>query len=472
MGSAATLSRWAVIVVVACGSTEADSDATAVGDSGSGGAPESADADGANGGSDASASDVGATENDAGMRDAVPEAPGPTRPYALASAGAQLLLVPAPGIRLTSPDLGSDVDVPLVHQEFYGLPWDAFETGAAPPAPWVAAMDDLVARARAVGPIFLSLQLVSGRGRRFLADRAVIASGVLANPESGWSAECYDFATAPDGASKRAAYAAYVDWMVRRFRPRWVNVAIEMNQFMSCGDGPWAALVDVERAAYDAAKAADPAVIAFPSIQIDVLLGYAPDCTLPNRDDCFDASYGRLANVKRDRFAVTSFPYLIEALRDPAKLPSDWFTRAGDRGRERTVVAETGWLATPMVVRLGSQCVSAIPSSEDAQLAWFDRVTSAARASKMDLVTWVANRDLVPAALMTDCPCDFDPQWCGFLDAFRQSVGGSSPDNQASAEYGIKQFGSMGLRQYDGAARTALYARWQTARALPWAGAP
>ena len=27
----------------------------------------------------------------------------------------------------------------------------------------------------------------------------------------------------------------------------------------------------------------------------------------------------------------------------------------------------------------------------------------------------------------------------------------------------------MGLRQYDGTPRAALYARWQAARALPWA---
>jgi hypothetical protein len=90
--------------------------------------------------------------------------PGPTRPYALASAGAQLQLQPQPAITLTQADLASDVDVVLVHQEFYGLPWEAFETETAPPAEWVAAMDDLAARARAVGPVFLSLQLVSGRG--------------------------------------------------------------------------------------------------------------------------------------------------------------------------------------------------------------------------------------------------------------------------------------------------------------------
>jgi hypothetical protein len=82
----------------------------------------------------------------------------------------------------------------------------------------------------------------------------------------------------------------------------------------------------------------------------------------------------------------------------------------------------------------------------------------------------VSNRDLVPAGFMTDCPCDDDAAWCDFLAAFRQAAG-SSPDAQAGAEYGLKQFGAMGLRDHDGTPRGGLDARWQAARALPWAGA-
>jgi hypothetical protein len=407
-----------------------------------------------------------------GEPDGAPPPPdaGPTRSYALASTGAQLVIQPAPAIILGAADLATDVDAVVVHQEFYGLPWDAFEAGAAPPAAWVAIMDGLAADAAAIGPVFLSLQLVSGDGRRHLADRAVVTPGGI-QTEAGWSAPCYDFATAPDGAAKRAAYVAYVDWMVRRFQPRWVNVAIELNLYaMACPDAAWNALVEVERAAYDAAKAALPGVVAFPSIQIDVLHGYGPDCTSPDRDACFDASYAKLANVARDRFAVTTFPYLVPALRDQGAIPAGWLTRAGDRGGEATIVAETGWLATPMVVQRGAECIAAIPSSEADQVAWFDRVIAEAAARELEVVTWVANRDLVPAELMTDCPCDYDASWCGFLDAFRQSAG-TSPDAQAGAEFALKRFGSMGLRHHDGAMRAPLHARWEAARALPWSGA-
>jgi len=402
---------------------------------------------------------------------AASDAAPPLRPYALAASGAQLVAVPAPGIVLGAADLAADVDAVLVHQEFYGLPWAELEAGAPPPAEWVAAMDGIAAGAAAVGPVFLSLQLVSGPGRRYLADRTVITAGGTVASQPQWSAECYDFATAPDGPAKRAAYLAYVDWMVRRFAPRWVNVAIEMNQFQSCGPAAFAALVDVEVAAYDAAKAADPAVLAFPSFSLEALYGWGPDCTAPDRDTCYDASYAALAGVARDRFAVTSLPYLVPALGAPDAIPADWLTRAADRGGEAALVAETGWLATPMVVLLDTTCVTGISSTEDLQRAWLEHVLDAADRAGMEFVAWASDRDLVPTTMMENCPCDFDATWCGLLDAVRASAG-ADPMDQAGAEYGLKLFGSMGLRDYDGVPRAALYARWSAARAIPWAGAP
>ena len=372
---------------------------------------------------------------------------GPTRPYALASTGAQLLLTPQPGIYLGAANLAADVDVVLIHQDFYGVPWTEFEAGTAPPAAWVFVMDTLAAHASSVGPVALSLQLVSGDGRRFLADRTVVTSGTITT-QKAWSAQCYDFSTAADGAAKRAAYLAYVDYMVAKFQPHWVNVAIEINMFSVRPASAWNALVDVERAAYDRVKAASPTAIVYPSISLEYLYGYAT-CA-GDLTTCYDANYTQLANLKRDRFAVTTFPYLLPEMRDQTAIPADWFTRPGDRGGEQTIVAETGWLGTPLVAKTTS-CVTGIESSEALQLAWFDKLM--ASADRMDLVTWVSNRDVMPAELMTDCPCDYDATWCGFLDAFRQSVG-SDPNAQAGAEYGLKQFGSMGLRHHDGTLRT------------------
>jgi hypothetical protein len=237
--------------------------------------------------------------------DAQPDAPGPTRTYALASTGMQIQL--DGGFQLGDANLANDADVISIHQDFYGLPWDAFLASAAPPAAWVAKMDSLQQHAAATGkPIFLSLAPLAG-DRVHLAPKAV-ADGTSFKTVDNWAAQCYDLSTAADGPQLIAAYARYVDWMVRKFQPKWVNVAVEINLFQPCGASAWSGIVSLERAAYDAAKAAAPAVPAFMSIQLDHLYGVADgSCPAPmTQDQCYDAHYALLADLKRDRFAVST----------------------------------------------------------------------------------------------------------------------------------------------------------------------
>lgn len=388
---------------------------------------------------------------------------GSSRAYRLAATGVQPY---GRDYAEGAADLAADVDVVSLHQDFYGVPWDAFATGGEPPAEWVATMDHLAAIAGAK-PIFLSLQLVGGVGRRFLAGRAVVKGGKVVIQD--WSAECYDFATAPDAAEKRLAYERYVDWMVRRFHPAWVNVAIEINAFASCGDAAWAGLVPVLNAAYDAAKAADPGVVAFPSFLISRLYGYDAEVCQPpsSRADCFEAAYAQLAGVKRDRFAVSTYPYLGEELRDASALPADLLYRAAARRGERLVVAETGWIATDVVGRLGDACVTAIPSTPERQAAYFDFLIATAAVYDVDLITWFSDRDIIPAEVMTDCPCDFDPDWwCALVDLHRKA-GGADPTAQFRGETRFKIWGTMGLRTHDGAPRQPIFERWKAARAIP-----
>ena len=59
----------------------------------------------------------------------------PTRPL-LATSGAQLVISgPQLGLQLTAANLAEDADLFAVHQEFYGIPWAAFEAGTPPPPP-------------------------------------------------------------------------------------------------------------------------------------------------------------------------------------------------------------------------------------------------------------------------------------------------------------------------------------------------
>ena len=214
------------------------------------------------------------------------------------------------------------------------------------------------------------------------------------------------------------------------------------------------------------AKLAKPDVIAFPSIQLVYLHGYLPEaCPGGDRQQCFEDNYAALANLERDRFAVSSYPYLF-GIDAPADLPADWFTRAGDRGSEPMVIAETGWIATDAVALHPNGCVTALASSPQEQAAYFERVVAAAESRRMDLLTWFSDEDVLPVELMTDCPCTFDASWCAVVDAFRASAG-SDPVDQFFAELMLKGFGTMGLRERDGTPRSPIFDRWAEILALP-----
>jgi hypothetical protein len=411
---------------------------------------------------------------DGGVSDGGPDAgpdaggidAGPTRPYRLASGGVQLLVDGGLGLQITPANLSDDVEVIEVHQEFYGLPWDTFLDGGAPPPEWTAKMQE-IAGALGGKPVFLSVSMLNGE-RDSLAARTDIVAGTVQSQDH-WAAHCYDFAFAPDGAAMRAAYLAYVAWMVDLFAPTYLNVAVEVNLFFEKCPAALAGLIAVSNAAYDAAKAQRPTMIVFPSIQIDHLYGYSQD-SCPNQNDraaCFDALYQQITPLKRDRFALSTYPPLGAATK-PADLPGDWFTRGAARGNERPLVAETGWNSSPLIAQLrNGTCYTVFTDTEADETAYLDQLLNAAQDAGMDLVNWWSNRDLVVAPFMTACPCTFDATWCTVLNIARGPPSDGGFDTQFFGELAFKAFGTMGIRDYQGNVKPTVYARWQEARAMP-----
>jgi cysteine-rich repeat protein len=387
-----------------------------------------------------------------------------TRTYRLASSGVQIIPGGSLLFQITNSNLVEDPDVVAIHEEYYGIPWDEFQSGTAPPAEWIAQMNRLAAIGPEAGKdVLLSLLI----GREYLTDKTKIVAGQIQR-ESNWSARCYNFDTAVDGTDKKKAYARYVDWMVRKFQPRWVNVAVEVNNFqLKCPDA-WAGMVAAESAAYDAAKAAKPDVIAFPSIQIDSLMGYSECPESRTQAQCFDENYLGINGLKRDRFAISTYPHIVESINRVSKIPSDYFTRAGDRGGERTLIVEAGWNTEPIVASLASTCTTATTSSENEALDYLNLLVSTAESHGIELVTWWSNRDLMIAQAMVDCPCDFDASWCEIAAAFRQA-GGSDPTIQFFSELAFKIWGTMGIRRWDGTPKPLLMQRWNELRAVPLA---
>jgi hypothetical protein len=391
--------------------------------------------------------------------------PAPTRPL-LATSGAQLLVTgDRLGLQLTAANLADDADVFAVHQEFYGIPWQAFEAGTAPPAEWNALMDEFASQAKAASkPVFLSINMLNGARERLAATTKIENGQVKTNDET--SAKCYDFATAPDRTAKREAYLRYVEAMVERFQPAWLNIAIEVNLFFEKCPAARAGLIEVINAAYDAAKAKRSKTLVFPSFQIDHLYGYSQDsCPEPTmRAKCFDDHYAQLSGIRRDRFAMSSYPFL-NGVSAPSALPADWFERAAARSNERGLIAETGWLATPLSAKLDNgTCRQVFDYADAASEAFLKRVLGDAARAKLELVTWWSDRDLVPTELMTDCPCEFEPTWCTVLDVFRGPPVAGVPEVRFLNEVLLKAFGTMGLRRYDGTPRAGHLAEWKKLR--------
>ena len=428
------------------------------------------------GGDDASATSTDAsTEGSTGSDAAALTDGGPPRSFRLAAGGVQLLISgPAVGLQITPADLQTDVDVVEIHQEFYGVPWDAFKSGQPVPDAWDSQMKSLAGSARAMNkPIFLSISMLNGN-RTSLAPKTTTTGGGGLSTTDNWAAPCYDFATAADGAQMKAAYLAYVDYMMATFTPAYLNVAVEVNLFFENCPASVAGVIDVANAAYDEAKSKKSDVVAFPSIQIDHLYGFSNACPIDvdagvTRDTCFAANYAQLATLKRDRFAMSSYPPL-GAVSKPTDLPADWFTRAASKKGETPLIAETGWNSSSLVAELNGACDTVSTNTEDDEEAYLDFVLRSADAQHIDLVNWWSDRDLVVATFMTDCPCTFDATWCGVLDQFRGPDAG--PDGGVQAFYGeilAKAFGTMGLRAYDGTQKPTVYARWQAALGRPLA---
>jgi hypothetical protein len=395
---------------------------------------------------------------DGGPADAGTLDGGPTRQVWLSATGVQAFTTNAPGIFQEHPvDLATDVDAVTFFGEFYGVPWVGFSSDGGPPAAWVAKMQEVAASLLALNkPIFLSLTI----GRDGLTNDVVPEDGGFST-RSGW-APCFDFASDGGGAMK-AGYLGYVQWMMASFRPRWVNVAVEINLYGSNCPAAWPGVADVVAGAYAAAKSVDPGVVAFESFAIEPLYGLSNCSQTPAQ--CYETNYGQIARLPRDRFGVSAYPY-----GDPALLPADYFTRAANRnpqGAERVVIAETGYNSESIVVGDGvdaGSCQALITGSEALETAYLHRVFSDAEAEGFELIDWWSDRNLLPEPLLTGCPCTYSPDWCAIESFFQIYAGGIQGDLL------FKAFGSMGLRAYDGTPKPQVLDAWQAFQALPLAG--
>lgn len=367
------------------------------------------------------------------------------------------------GLNVSGPDLAIDADMVTAVVEAYGVPWDVFVESETPSNDhiWTKTMINMAANLRSGGkPIILQLLLTRERLTGLaMADQSL-------KPNDDWASKCFNFSG--DNKKYTLAYARYASWMTRIFKPRQVIVAVEVNEYLhTCGRGDgWNSVVEVSNIAYEAVKAVDTQILAYPSFTAGPLyLDYI---------NGFDSNtYELLGALKRDRFGFSIYPKILKRADDkpplPSDLPADLLTRVRDRNpKEKPIsITETGWNSNSMSYGTPNNCVTnAVISTEDEATTYMRWLLQNSQTNNVKLVTWWSKRDLLPKAVMGACyptvglfslwACDGDIH-CSAVNIFRKAFGGDG----VLGELVYKIFGTMGLYDYNGKPKSALLGEWK-----------
>jgi hypothetical protein len=369
--------------------------------------------------------------------------------------------------------LAADVDVVSIFPEHLGFPVDLFYTSQPPPSthPWTIQVTSLAQAAKLTGkPIALQLALT----RDYMVSKAYDSNGVL-KLDRTWAPRCLDLSS-PIGSWIGISYVNYVRWLTALFNPKYVVVMAEVNLYYTgCGGDTtqWRALVNIERNAYDAAKGVNSSVLAFPSFNIEGLYG--------NSLTGFDsAQYNAYANLKRDRFGISTYPSGLrgaggEAI-SPYQLPVDYLSRVKDRYPQegRILIAETGWNSNSISIQYQGSCFAqVVPSNSSFASAYLLFVLYRSFVNNFEMVTWWSDRDLIDGSVMTTCYPPVPPGssacsgdlWCLSIAQFEAEYAPFWSATQS--ELAFKVFGAMGIRTYGGNPKPDLMNWWSYFLAVP-----
>ncbi len=375
-------------------------------------------------------------------------------------------------------DSFASADVVSLHvDDFFGIPWDELAASATPTlnAKWVKKWDDLYAGAKATKlPVVLSLSPLTDRSR--LTAKVDPATG---DAMTGWDpviagvdgAQCHDFADA-DAAKWATAYVHYVDWVIARYAPDQVLIAIETNvQFYKCPkqkDGFVAWLKEIRKVLV----AEHPTLPLFYSFALEHMFGNGlggsqASCGATPVDACFDARLKEALAMPASAIGFSTYPWTWFP-RD-ASMPKDRFLRVRKAAGDAFPiwVTETGWNTVPLRFAYdAASCTDPSKSFIDATVAneakheaYVKELLALADEAKLAGVVWWAARDYLDAKTAATCPCAGVTENCSRLAAF------------GAAELFYRAFANQGLWTVEGTPRASLGA-WQTALARPLIATP
>jgi len=362
-----------------------------------------------------------------------------------------------PDVLVTGENIAEDSNmIALYFASFNGIPWDAFINGTAIPAGITDHVEETATLVDSLDlPVFLAVTPLGG-------DYKTLAPDTVVDNYPNTSV-CGDLALRPDWDDLRAAYGAYIEYLVARFNPKFLALSIELSQYFldaenrldqACVDN-WAALQDMFNEIYTTQKALRPDMQIMHTFQADAMWNAKSDTA-----DCFDyleacviEKVALVSGLSMDMFGLSVYP-IWSYVTNANTLPDNYISIFQRESGHPLAIGETGWQHSTMKLDDVSDppnCINLLPSSEALQSWWMDRLLTEAETLDMPLVVWWSNHDTMPEEVGASCVCSTGSSWCSLLNS-----------ELPIADLGWRFFGSMGLRDYDGNPRQCLSA-WQNA---------
>lgn len=265
-----------------------------------------------------------------------------------------------------------------------GLPWAAASTAGPYPQPVLNKLSALSEEFPEHRARYVSVGLLDGLRTNLASDwDGTQRTGSFANLRFG-------------DPLVLTAYGQWLDLVIERLSPDWLNFAIEVSDLAHTDPGSWADAAQLVCAIYQGLKARYPDLKIFFSVALkhpDSDVSDRLATALPDVEECTDFA------------AASTYGFMFYGhpnAGNPNTLPDKWLSQIQDLiPNKPVVVAETAWPAEALNIDLWQ---IATESSPEFQKRYVDRLLQEAAALEARLVTWF-------------CIVDFDQLWAAVLNS-------------------------------------------------------
>ncbi len=301
-------------------------------------------------------------------------------------------------------DLGAHADVVLLQE---GIPWEEFLQGADVESQHITDITNqyIIASQNNLEIIYV-VDPLNGLNRREFMGLPNDWEANFANPDV------------------RTAFKNYTLRVVREFHPRYLGLASEINTYMDTHPEDAPNFISLYNEVYDAAKAEAPETQIFVTFQWEDLNNVFPQPEEIGRQK-FVTNWDQVEifEPRLDLWVISSYPFI--AFEDGSQIPADYYTPLLTRTDKPLAVAEGGFISTDTGPFHGDQ---------QSQVDYLNAIH-----------TQIGSRLSFWIYLLFN---DFN------LDSYAKMMKQQGLGDDDVTTLGM--FGSVGLREYNGTAKSAL----------------